>query len=198
MHQWTGFLPFVDEPLLDEAAERARDRRLILEVHRQVRIVPRAENAEPLELLGHRADEALGVRAARAAEVRDRHLALLRAELAIDLQLDRQSMTVVAHHVRARRSRPSICDLTTRSFRILFIAVPMWMLPFAYGGPSCSTNFGAPRRCRRIFPYRSMAVHRASASGSVTGRFAFIGKPVRGRLTVSFHSGMGIQRFIVN
>src|SRR5204862_3354196 len=37
--------------------------------------------------------------------------------------------------------------------------------------------------------------HRASAWGSLVGRFAFIGKSVRGRLTVSFHSGMGIQRF---
>src|SRR6476660_7044762 len=40
-----------------------------------------------------------------------------------------------------------------------------------------------------------MVAHRASASGSVVGRFAFIGKSVRGRLTVSFHSGMGIHRF---
>src|SRR6185295_13731264 len=40
-----------------------------------------------------------------------------------------------------------------------------------------------------------MADQRASASGSVVGRFAFIGKSVRGRLTVSFHSGMGISRF---
>src|SRR5215467_3019499 len=40
-----------------------------------------------------------------------------------------------------------------------------------------------------------MAVQRASVSGSLVGRFAFIGKSVRGRLTVSFHSGMGIQRF---
>ena len=67
-------LALVDEPLLDEPAERARDRRLVLEVHRQVRVVPGAEDAEPLELLGHRADEALGVRAAGAAEVGDRHL----------------------------------------------------------------------------------------------------------------------------
>jgi hypothetical protein len=28
-------------------------------------------------------------------------------------------------------------------------------------------------------------------SGSLVGRLAFIGKSVRGRLTVSFHSGMG-------
>ncbi len=29
--------------------------------------------------------------------------------------------------------------------------------------------------------------------GSLVGRFAFIGNSVRGRLTVSFHSGMGIK-----
>ena len=40
-----------------------------------------------------------------------------------------------------------------------------------------------------------MAAQRASVSGSLVGRFAFIGKSVRGRLTVSFHSGMGIRRF---
>src|SRR6478752_9571128 len=40
-----------------------------------------------------------------------------------------------------------------------------------------------------------MAAQRASASGSVLGRPAFIGNSVRGRLTVSFHSGMGIRRF---
>src|SRR5262245_31182673 len=32
-------------------------------------------------------------------------------------------------------------------------------------------------------------------AGSAAGRLAFIGKSVRGRLTVSFHSGMGIPRF---
>src|SRR5262245_14450819 len=81
------------------------------------------------------------------------------------------------------------------SFKILLRAVPRWMSPLAYGGPSCNTNFGAPFRRWRIFPYRSRAAHRASVSGSLVGRFAFIGKSVRGRLTVSFHSGMGILRF---
>src|SRR5262245_66512862 len=69
------------------------------------------------------------------------------------------------------------------------------MLPFAYGGPSCSTNLRAPRRRASIFRYRSIAAHRPSVSGSLVGRLAFIGKSVRGRLTVSFHSGMGIHRF---
>ena len=32
------------------------------------------------------------------------------------------------------------------SFRILLSAWPMWMSPFAYGGPSCSTNCFAPGR----------------------------------------------------
>src|SRR6185436_2364960 len=40
-----------------------------------------------------------------------------------------------------------------------------------------------------------MAAHRASGSGSLTGRLAFMGKSVRGRLTVSFHSAMGIPQF---
>src|SRR3989442_6966526 len=69
------------------------------------------------------------------------------------------------------------------------------MLPFAYGGPSCRMNLGAPRRASRSRPYRSIASHRASVSGSLVGRFAFIGKSVRGRLTVSFHSGIDIHRF---
>jgi hypothetical protein len=56
----------------------------IAEVHRQVRVVPVAEHAEPLELVGHDADEALGVGAARAPDVGARHVLLLRPELAID------------------------------------------------------------------------------------------------------------------
>ena len=35
------------------------------------------------------------------------------------------------------------------SLRILLTAWPMWSVPLAYGGPSCSTNSGAPRRASR-------------------------------------------------
>ena len=66
----------------------------------------------------------------------------------------------------------------------------MWMFALAYGGPSCSTNFGAPFRAARIFPYKSIAAHFASMSGSLVGRFAFIGKSVRGRCNVSFQSAI--------
>jgi hypothetical protein len=89
----------VDQLLLDEAAERPSDRRLIPEVHRQVGVVPRAQHPETLELLRHCADEPLRVRTTCAAEIGDRHLALLRTELAVDLQLDGQAMAVVADDV---------------------------------------------------------------------------------------------------
>ncbi len=95
-----GLLALVDEPLLDEFAERARDGRLILEVHRQVQVIPVAKDAQALELAAHHVDEARGVSAAGAAEIRWRHVALLGAELAVDLQLDWQPVAVVAKHVR--------------------------------------------------------------------------------------------------
>ena len=99
------FLALVDEPLLDEAAQRARDRRLVPEVHRHVGMRPIAEDAEPLEFPGHDADEALRVGAAGAAKVRHAHLALLRSELAIDFQLDRQAVAVVPGNVRRVEAR---------------------------------------------------------------------------------------------
>ncbi len=92
-------LALVHEPLLDELPERPRDRGLVAEVHRQVEVIPVAEHAEALELLAHHPDEARRVVAAGPPEVRQRHVALLRAELAIDVQLDRQPVAVVSEHV---------------------------------------------------------------------------------------------------
>ena len=66
----------------------------------------------------------------------------------------------------------------------------MWISPLAYGGPSCSRNVFAPLRAARICPYRSISSQRATVSGSVVCRFAFIEKDVRGRLHVSFQSAM--------
>src|ERR687897_2012359 len=86
-----------------------------------------------------------------------------------------------------------LCDLTTRSLRILLSAWPIWISPLAYGGPSCSRYLGEPRRAPRILPYRSISSQRATVSGSVACRFAFMEKVVRGRLQVSFQSAMTIQ-----
>jgi hypothetical protein len=100
-----GFLAFVDQSLLDEPAERAGNGRLIPEVHREIRGVPGAEDAEPLELLSHVANEPLRVLTACAAEVRDGHLTFLRAKFFIDFQLDRKPMAVVTHDVRRVEAR---------------------------------------------------------------------------------------------
>jgi hypothetical protein len=98
-------LAFVDEPLLHESAERTRDRRLVPEVHRDVGVIPVAEDAEALELFGHHADESLGVGAAGAAKVGHRHVAALRPQLALDTELDRQAVAVVSGHVRRIEAR---------------------------------------------------------------------------------------------
>ncbi len=92
-------LALVDEALLDEPPQGADDRSLVAVVHREVGLVPVAEDAEPLEVDAHLVDEAGGVGAAGAAEVGDAHPGLLRAQLAVDLQLDGQAVAVPARHV---------------------------------------------------------------------------------------------------
>jgi hypothetical protein len=93
-------LALVDDAALDELSQGAHDICLVTEVHRSVRTTPLAEHRETTKLIRHDADEPFGRRAAGAADVGHRHVALLRPELAVDLELDRQSMTVVARHVR--------------------------------------------------------------------------------------------------
>jgi hypothetical protein len=93
-------LAFVDETQFDELPQCPGDIRLVLIIHRQVIAFPVAEYQQPLELGGHHIDELLSVGAAGAADLRDRHVALFRAKLAIDLQLDRKSVAVVTGDVR--------------------------------------------------------------------------------------------------
>jgi len=70
------------------------------------------------------------------------------------------------------------------SLRILLTAWPKWIAPFAYGGPSVSTNEGRPLAVLRIFSYKPLRSHAASIPGSRLARSAFIGKPVFGKLIV--------------
>ena len=93
-------LAFINKFPADELPEGARDVRLISRIHGQVVVVPIAEHHQPLELGGHHVDVPAGVFAAGAADVRDRHAALLRAKLAIDFELDRQTVAVVPRGVR--------------------------------------------------------------------------------------------------
>jgi hypothetical protein len=82
-----GLLRLVDEALLDELGELAEDRGLVRRRHRQVRVLPLAEDAEPLELVALDSDVLLGVSPARAAEGEGGHLALLRPEVPVDFSI---------------------------------------------------------------------------------------------------------------
>src|SRR4029450_8823895 len=91
-----GLLALVDEAAFDELPKGPRDGGLVPEVHREIEMVPVAEHAKPLELDAHHVYEPRGVIAAGAPEISHRHVALLRPELPVNLQFDRQSVTVVA------------------------------------------------------------------------------------------------------
>jgi hypothetical protein len=93
------FLPLVDHPLLDEPAQRPDDVRLVGRLHRQVGIVPFAEDAEAFEILAHDVDVFGGVCLALPPEIGDTHLAFLRTELPVDLELDGQPVTVPPRHI---------------------------------------------------------------------------------------------------
>ncbi len=92
-------LPLVDESARHERAECPDDGGLIFRFHRQVRVRPVARAEQPLELFALDFDETHRVGAAGSAEIGGRHLALLRAELTIDLQLDRQPVAIPARHI---------------------------------------------------------------------------------------------------
>src|SRR6185437_13641454 len=79
-------------------------------------------------------------------------------------------------------------DLTMKSFKHLLSACPRWIGPLAYGGPSCKTYPGAPFLASRMRSYSRISPQRSRILGSFWGRFAFIGKPVLGRLMVDFRS----------
>ena len=93
-------LALVDHPLLDEAAERSHDRRLVCRFQREVRVRPQAEPAQPLELRAHHLDVLERVSGAGTSKIGHAHRALLGAELAVDPQLDRQAVAVPARDVR--------------------------------------------------------------------------------------------------
>ena len=103
-----GLEALVDETAADEAAELARDDRLVRRVHREVRVVPVAEHAEALELVALDVDEAQRVLAALPALLDRIHrvahvdAGAVEAELLVDLVLDRQAVAIPARHVRPR------------------------------------------------------------------------------------------------
>ena len=92
-------LGLVDQVLVHEAGELSDDRGLVARGHREVGVVPLAQDPEALELRPLHPHELLGVLAAGPAELHRRHLPLLRPQGAVDLQLDGQPVAVPARAV---------------------------------------------------------------------------------------------------
>src|SRR3546814_12406884 len=80
------------------------------------------------------------------------------------------------------------------SLRILLTAWPRWIAPFAYGGPSCSTNRSRPFAFSRRRAYRPSDSQRSSVTGSRLGRSPRIGNSVAGRCRVALY---GLSGFVV-
>ena len=92
--------PLVEAVPLGKTGQFARRGSFVVGGHRQVRVLPVAEDAETLELLALDFDPFLGVSPALLADLGLAHLALSLAEFLVDLQFDRQTVAVPARHVR--------------------------------------------------------------------------------------------------
>ncbi len=93
------FQAFVNIPLVEEVDERPGNDRLIGGFHSQIRVIPAAENTQPFEIFPLQSDPLFGVLAANAADLRRRHLRLLRAKFLIDFMFDRQPVAIPARHI---------------------------------------------------------------------------------------------------
>ncbi len=85
--------------LVENVDERPGDHRLIGRIHRQVRIVPAAHDAEALEILPLEIDPLFGVLAAGPADLNRRHLRLLTTQLLIDFVFYGEAMAVPSGNV---------------------------------------------------------------------------------------------------
>jgi len=89
----------IDVTFFHEIQERAGDGGLVFMAHRQVGIVPAAENAEALEIFLVLLDVANRELAAQLAEFRRRYFPFA-AQFFFHLRLNRQAMAIPARHVR--------------------------------------------------------------------------------------------------
>ncbi len=89
----------VHQTLVDAAAERARDLRLVAVAHGQVGIIPLAEHLQPLESLSLDVDKLFRVLATLPADSQPVQFGLSSAQLLLHLDLDREPVTVPAGDV---------------------------------------------------------------------------------------------------
>ena len=107
-----GLRPLIQAPVHQQLHELARDHRLGVVVHGEVRVVPLAGDAKAAELVALDADPVFGEAAAFLPELDDVHGVLVQPPLAVllfDLPFDRQAVAVpagdiarvAAHHLLA-------------------------------------------------------------------------------------------------
>jgi hypothetical protein len=89
----------IDEALLQKSVEGLKRPRFVIASHRFIRVVPAAEDAEPLELRGLQVDVLLRVLATGVEECGRRQLQFLAAQLLVNLDLDGQAVAVEAGDV---------------------------------------------------------------------------------------------------
>ncbi len=94
-----GLEPLVDETALEKLVKGRKRRRLIGRVHRQVGLIPLAEDAQPFKLASLEVHKLLRVSAAGGQEVLGRHFELFAPQLLVHLDLDRQPVAVPAGDV---------------------------------------------------------------------------------------------------
>src|SRR5438045_8050017 len=95
-----GLASAVHVAFLHEIEKRIGDRRLIIEAHGEVWIVPSSENTEPLEIFFVLFDVARREFPAQFAKLRRRNFAFS-AKLFFHLRLDRQTVAIPSGNVRS-------------------------------------------------------------------------------------------------
>ena len=95
-----GTRAFVNETSLDEAREQPRCFRFVMIGHRDVRIVPFAENSQALKISRLTLERIRRKLTTGAPNTERRHVFLFLTKLPLDVQFDRQTMTVIAGNIR--------------------------------------------------------------------------------------------------
>ncbi len=99
-----GLELFVDQPRFDKAREDLQRFGFIFLIHRQIWMIPIAQDPQALELLALDLRILLGVCVAKPADLDRRHLSRFRTKIGSDLVLDRQSVAIPSRHVRCLKA----------------------------------------------------------------------------------------------
>ena len=182
MLQKTGFLAFVNQPLFHEDGEGAQDLRFVGRVERQIRLLPIAEHAEPLELLALDIDEL----------ARERFAASCRTSSGAR---PRDSFTTLYSIGRPWQSQPGTIRRAKAGHRFRFhdqvlqdLVQRRAHVHVAVGERRAIVQDEQLRALRAPSGFARKAASPptlSAISGSRVARFAFIGKSVFGRLSVS-------------